>query len=249
LQKRGSHVGWDQLGQPPMEKADVVEYPEAFDHIGLLSNEPPSMAGLPFVSSSDFKSIRIEALSMSTLFPLFLLGITVTAGIRNNGDSFWKSSSRYWLLPKIAHRPIAVDAVIPPCRCRCEHADGRCRHVMKRERCSRRSSKSGKQAGVRSWQAVEQTLPAVNRLGEAVRWTDSIVDHVGYQDVSVRRGKLERNLALSELDHADMLGDAFTLFNLGWTLMDLGRTQEALGGKRRLSAFSPGRGLDNRPRT
>jgi hypothetical protein len=100
-----------------------------------------------------------------------------------------------------------------------------------RERCSRRSSKSGKQFGVCSLQAVEQTLPAVNRVGGAVRWTDIIVDRVGYQDVSVRRGKLERNLALLELDHADMPDDAFTLFNLGWALMDLGRTQEALGGR------------------
>src|SRR5262245_14377395 len=64
-------------------------------------------------------------------------------------------------------------------------------------------------------------------IGWAVRWSDIIVDHVGYQDVSVRRGKLERNLALLELDHADQPDDAFTLFNLGWTLMDLGRTQEA----------------------
>ncbi len=91
-------------------------------------------------------------------------------------------------------------------------------------------------------------MPAVNRLGGVVRWTDIILDHVGYQDVSVRCGKLERNLALLELDHADMPDDSFTLFNLGWTLMDLGRTQEALGGKRGHSAFSPGRGLDNRPR-
>src|SRR5262249_52227042 len=74
----------------------------------------------------------------------------------------------------------------------------------------------------------EQTLPAVNRLGGRVKWTDVVIDHVGYQDVSVRRSKLERNLGLLELDHADKPDDAFTLFNLGWTLMDLGRTQEAL---------------------
>ncbi len=74
----------------------------------------------------------------------------------------------------------------------------------------------------------EQTLPAVNRAGGHVRWTDIVIDHVGYQDVSVRRGKLERNLKLLELDHAERPDDAFTLFNLGWTLMDLGRMQEAL---------------------
>ncbi len=75
----------------------------------------------------------------------------------------------------------------------------------------------------------EQTLPSVNRLGGRVRWTDIIVDHVGYQDVSARRGKLERNLRLLELDNVDKPDDSFTLFNLGWTLLDLGRLQEALG--------------------
>jgi tetratricopeptide (TPR) repeat protein len=75
----------------------------------------------------------------------------------------------------------------------------------------------------------EQTLPAVNRQGGHVRWTDIVVDHVGYQDVSVRRGKLERNLRLLEMDAAERPEDAFTLFNFGWTLLDLGRTHEALG--------------------
>jgi hypothetical protein len=31
------------------KKADVVEHPEVFDHIGLLVNELPSTAGLPFI--------------------------------------------------------------------------------------------------------------------------------------------------------------------------------------------------------
>ena len=35
------------------KKADVVEYPEEFDHVGLLVNRPPELAGLPFLSSSD----------------------------------------------------------------------------------------------------------------------------------------------------------------------------------------------------
>jgi hypothetical protein len=37
----------------PKKKADVVEHPEAFDHVGLLANEPPGQAGLLFISSSD----------------------------------------------------------------------------------------------------------------------------------------------------------------------------------------------------
>ena len=28
------------------QKADVAEHPEVFDHVGLLVNEPPGMAGL-----------------------------------------------------------------------------------------------------------------------------------------------------------------------------------------------------------
>ena len=30
------------------KKADVAEHPEVFDHVGLLVNEPPGQAGLPF---------------------------------------------------------------------------------------------------------------------------------------------------------------------------------------------------------
>ena len=30
-----------------------MEHPEAFDHVGLLVNEPPGQAGLLFISSSD----------------------------------------------------------------------------------------------------------------------------------------------------------------------------------------------------
>jgi tetratricopeptide (TPR) repeat protein len=74
----------------------------------------------------------------------------------------------------------------------------------------------------------EQILPAVNRAGGGVRWANVIIDHVGYQQEGARRGKLERNLRLLELDHAERPDDAFTLFNLGWTLLDLGRGEEAL---------------------
>jgi GT2 family glycosyltransferase/tetratricopeptide (TPR) repeat protein len=74
----------------------------------------------------------------------------------------------------------------------------------------------------------EQILPSLNRLGGGVCWTNVIIDHVGYVDAAARRGKLERNLRLLELDHAERPDDAFTLFNLGWTLLDLGRVEEAL---------------------
>jgi hypothetical protein len=31
------------------KKADVIEHLKAFDHVGVLANEPPGRAGLPFV--------------------------------------------------------------------------------------------------------------------------------------------------------------------------------------------------------
>jgi hypothetical protein len=31
------------------KKADVVEYPKVFDHVGLLTNEPPGSAELLFI--------------------------------------------------------------------------------------------------------------------------------------------------------------------------------------------------------
>ena len=31
------------------KKADEAEHPKAFDHVGLLSNEPPGKAGLLFI--------------------------------------------------------------------------------------------------------------------------------------------------------------------------------------------------------
>lgn len=31
------------------KKADVTEHPEVFNHVGLLFNEPPGAAGLPFI--------------------------------------------------------------------------------------------------------------------------------------------------------------------------------------------------------
>jgi tetratricopeptide (TPR) repeat protein len=74
----------------------------------------------------------------------------------------------------------------------------------------------------------EQILPAVNRIGGVVRWADVTIDHVGYVNADARRGKLERNLRLLELDHAERPEDGFSLFNLGWTLLDLGRKEEAV---------------------
>jgi GT2 family glycosyltransferase/predicted Zn-dependent protease len=74
----------------------------------------------------------------------------------------------------------------------------------------------------------EQILPSVRRRGGNARWTDVIIDHVGYVDGAVRKQKLERNMRLLEIDNAQRPDDAFTLFNLGWTCLDLGNTDQAL---------------------
>jgi hypothetical protein len=31
------------------KKTDVLEHLKVFDHVGVLANEPPELAGLPFV--------------------------------------------------------------------------------------------------------------------------------------------------------------------------------------------------------
>jgi glycosyltransferase involved in cell wall biosynthesis/Tfp pilus assembly protein PilF len=74
----------------------------------------------------------------------------------------------------------------------------------------------------------EQILPAVNRAGGGVRWTPVVIDHVGYVDPAMRQKKLDRNLRLLEMDAGERSDDSFSLFNLGWTLLDMGRSAEAL---------------------
>jgi hypothetical protein len=34
---------------PGEKEADVAEHPRVFEHVGLLVNRPPGMAGLPFI--------------------------------------------------------------------------------------------------------------------------------------------------------------------------------------------------------
>lgn len=84
-----------------------------------------------------------------------------------------------------------------------------------------------------NYRVHEQILPSVHRAGGGVRWTEIIIDHTGYQDPSLRKHKLDRNLRLLRMDHAEHPDDSFTLFNLGWTLMDLGEQEESLHCLRR----------------
>ena len=41
--------GDERLTSPRTKKADVAEHPKVFDHVGLLTNEPPGTAGLLFI--------------------------------------------------------------------------------------------------------------------------------------------------------------------------------------------------------
>ncbi|HEY7156602.1 MAG TPA: tetratricopeptide repeat protein [Gemmataceae bacterium] len=74
----------------------------------------------------------------------------------------------------------------------------------------------------------EQILPSLRKAGHAVRFTDIAIEHSGYLDPALRHRKLERNLRLLHLEHAERPNDAFTLFNLGWAYADLGRCAEAI---------------------
>jgi tetratricopeptide (TPR) repeat protein len=87
----------------------------------------------------------------------------------------------------------------------------------------------------------EQILPSVHRIGGDARWTDVVIDHAGYQDPALRRRKLDRNLRLLRMEDAENPNDPFNLFNLGWSLMDVGQLPEALPLLRRsLELSQPG---------
>ncbi|MCI0460908.1 MAG: glycosyltransferase, partial [Gemmataceae bacterium] len=74
----------------------------------------------------------------------------------------------------------------------------------------------------------EQILPAVRQRGGQVRWTDVVLHHTGYQDPALRQRKLQRDLRLLQLDHAEHPDDPFILFNLGQIYQELGQPAEAI---------------------
>jgi len=53
--------------QRSTKKADVVEHPEVFDHVGLLVNGLPGMAGSPFILSSDDSSQKLVGARLERL--------------------------------------------------------------------------------------------------------------------------------------------------------------------------------------
>ena len=44
-----AELGWLRPRRQSKKEADVIEHPKAFHHAGLLVNEPPGTAGLPFI--------------------------------------------------------------------------------------------------------------------------------------------------------------------------------------------------------
>jgi glycosyltransferase involved in cell wall biosynthesis/Tfp pilus assembly protein PilF len=74
----------------------------------------------------------------------------------------------------------------------------------------------------------EQILPALRKIGAAVRWSDVVIHHTGYQDPSLRQRKLQRDLRLLEVEQFEQPNHPFTLFNLGSVYQEMGRIAEAL---------------------
>jgi tetratricopeptide (TPR) repeat protein len=79
----------------------------------------------------------------------------------------------------------------------------------------------------------EQIIPAVKAAGGQVRAADVVIDHVGYLDREFRGQKHERNLRLLLMDYADDPNEPFTLFNLGWSYLESGKTAESIPYMRR----------------
>ena len=56
----------------------------------------------------------------------------------------------------------------------------------------------------------EQILPALNRAGVPVEWTDITVRHTGYADRALRARKLDRDLRNLNEELAERPDDPFT---------------------------------------
>jgi FkbM family methyltransferase len=74
----------------------------------------------------------------------------------------------------------------------------------------------------------EQILGAVRESGGEVFFTDIVVTHTGYADPALRGRKLQRDLRLLEMEHAEQPRDPFTLFNLGQTCAELRQYDRAI---------------------
>ena len=80
------------------------------------------------------------------------------------------------------------------------------------------------------WQfrVFEQIRPAVRCAGGTVRKTEIVIEHLGYQDASSMRQKIERNLRLARLQDLDQPDDPYLQAHIGDLLSALGRAAEAI---------------------
>ncbi len=84
--------------------------------------------------------------------------------------------------------------------------------------------------GVRwSYRVHEQIMPALRRAGIPVRWTDLVVRHTGYADVSLRGRKLERDARILLAELTERPEEPFVLFNLGAIAIEQRDWEAALG--------------------
>jgi tetratricopeptide (TPR) repeat protein len=75
----------------------------------------------------------------------------------------------------------------------------------------------------------EQVLPAIRGLGGDVGWTDIFVTHSGSDHSAEGRArKQKRDLRILQLELGEDPDHTFTLFNMGMTLLDMGRAGDAL---------------------
>ena len=75
----------------------------------------------------------------------------------------------------------------------------------------------------------EQVLPSIRALGGDVEWTNVRVDHSGSdQSPQGRAGKQQRDIRLLQLQTQDEPDSTFAWFNVGMTLLDMGRPEAAL---------------------
>jgi len=74
----------------------------------------------------------------------------------------------------------------------------------------------------------EQVRGSLDAAGARVQTSGIVLVHSGYDiDARTRKAKLERNLKLLQLDHADRPDDGFLHFHLGETWTQLGKFEEA----------------------
>ena len=74
----------------------------------------------------------------------------------------------------------------------------------------------------------EQILPAINRLGGEVGWTDIFVLHSGSDHSAEGQAKkLARDLRILQLEDTERPDHPFTLFNLGMTHLEMKHFEEA----------------------